>query len=289
MRLRTLLLFALVTVMGAAVAVIPALASSEATVEVSDCTAWPGYSCWTQSNVTIASGGTVKFIDKSSTLEQGVRWEGAAPTCEKVPTTTTKGPWEGTCTFATPGKYRFDGTQSPNYAGTGEVTVTGTSSTGTTGTTGTTQSTPTGSSGSSTTSSGSGSSQSGAPAGGATPLGSLLVGSASSACKLPSAQNGQTVHGSLDVSQAGAGGRLEVQLLATRASLASAGRSSHVQVGRLVRSSVRAGRDTFTVPVNARARRALHAHGHLALTVKLLLSPAHGSAVTLTRIVVLHA
>ncbi len=289
MRSRTFLLFALVAVMGAAVAVIPALASSEATVEVSDCTAWPGYSCWMQSNVTIASGGTVKFVDKSSTLEQGVKWEGTAPTCEKVPTTTTKGPWEGTCTFATPGKYRFDGTQSPNYAGTGEVTVTGTSSTGTTGTTGTTQSTPTGSSGTSTSSSGSGSSQSGAPAGGATPLGSLLVGSASSACKLSSVQNGQTVHGSVDVSQAGAGGRLEVQLLATRASLASAGHAVRVRVGRLVLSSLRAGRDTFRVPVNARARRALRAHGHLALTVKLLLSPAQGSAVTLTRSVVLHA
>jgi plastocyanin len=289
MRSRTLLLFALVAGMGAAVAVIPALASSETTVEVSDCVAWPGYSCWTQSSVTVASGGTVKFIDKSSTLEQGVRWEGTAPTCEKVPTTTTKGPWEGTCTFATPGKYRFDGTQSPNYAGPGEVTVTGTSSTGTTGTTGMTQSTPTGSSGSSTTFAGSGSSQSGTPAGGATPLGSLLVGGASSACKLASAQNGQTVHGSLDVSQAGAGGRLEVQLLAKRASLASAGRSSRVQVGRLVRSSVRAGRDTFAVLVNAIARRALHARGHLALTVKLLLSPAQGSAVALTRSVVLHA
>jgi plastocyanin len=291
MRLRTLLLFALVAVMGAAVAVIPALAASEATVEVSDCTAWPGYSCWTQSNVTIASGGSVKFIDKSSTLEQGVEWEGTAPACEKVPATTTKGPWEGTCTFATPGTYRFDGTQSPNYAGSGEVTVSGTSSTTTTGTTGMTQSTPSGSYGSSTTSSGSGSGspQSGAPAGGATPLGSLFVGSASSACKLSSAQHGQSVHGSLDVSQAGAGARLEVQLLATRASLADAGHSSRVQVGRLVRSSVRAGTDTFTVPVSAKARHALRAHGHLALTVKVLLSSAHGSAGTLTRSVVLHA
>jgi hypothetical protein len=97
------------------------------------------------------------------------------------------------------------------------------------------------------------------------------------------------VHGSVAVSQAGAGGRLEVELLARNASLASAPRPAQVQVGRLVRSSLRAGTATFTVTLDAKARHALRIHGHLALTVKIVLTPQRGSAVTITRSVVLHA
>jgi hypothetical protein len=287
-RPRTLLLFAFAAMLGAAIVVVPALAASEATVEVSDCMAWPGYSCWVKSDFTVASDATVTFVNKSSTLEQGVKWEGTAPTCENVPTTTTKGPWEGTCTFPTSGKYRYTGTQSPNYAGFGEITVTGAGGTTTTSTTGTTGTTPSSSPGPSTTSSGSGVQPStGEPAGGANPAASVFVGSASSACKLPSTQHGQSVHGSIDVAQAGAGGRLEVELLAAGASLASAGHGSHVLVGRLLRSSVQPGTDRFTVSLDAKARRALHARGHLALSVKLVLTPALGSPATLTRHVIL--
>jgi hypothetical protein len=95
------------------------------------------------------------------------------------------------------------------------------------------------------------------------------------------------VHGSLDVSSAGAGGRLEVQLLAARASLASAAHSSRVRVGRLVRTPLSAGSDPFTVSLDAEARRALRARGHLALTVKVLLTSAGGSTATITRSVIL--
>ena len=91
--------------------------------------------------------------------------------------------------------------------------------------------------------------------------------------------------GSLAVSQAGAGGTLAVTLLARSAALASAGHRQ-VQVGRTLRSSLRLGTTTFTVALSAKAKRALGLRGRLALTVRLVLTSAHGSSVTLTRAVV---
>ena len=86
-----------------------------------------------------------------------------------------------------------------------------------------------------------------------------------------------------------AGGKLEVQLLATRASIADTHRSSRVQVGRVARSALHAGAVSFVVALDAKARAALDAHGRLALKVKLLLSPLRGSPVTLTRSVTVRA
>jgi plastocyanin len=112
-----------------------------------------------------------------------------------------------------------------------------------------------------------------------------LVGSPS----LRSSQRGASVKGLLDVSQSGAGGRLEVDLLARGASLAAAHHSGRVRVGRLVRSSVSAGKVSFSVALTARARNALRRHHRLALTVKITLTPTRGAAVTFTRSVVLRA
>ncbi len=117
--------------------------------------------------------------------------------------------------------------------------------------------------------------------------GSPLEGG-SRALKLAGSQRGPTVHGSLEVSQAGAGGRLEVGLFAAHASLAKAGHSE-VRVGRLVRSSLKAGSVSLSVPLSARGRAALRRHRRLALTVKLTLTPLHGAAVTVTRHVVVRA
>jgi plastocyanin len=94
------------------------------------------------------------------------------------------------------------------------------------------------------------------------------------------------VQGSIDVSATGAGGRLEVDLLAARASLA-AHQPIRVLVGRLIRPSVPAGRVTFTVALSARARSALRRHHHMALTVKVTFTPPAGAAVALTRSLVL--
>jgi hypothetical protein len=106
---------------------------------------------------------------------------------------------------------------------------------------------------------------------------------------LAASQHGSSVRGSLDVSKAGVGGRLEVDLLAKSASLARRGHSKQVTVGRFVRSSLYAGKITFSVSLNAKAKRALSRHHRLALSVQIVLTPLHGAAVIVTRSVVLHA
>jgi plastocyanin len=115
------------------------------------------------------------------------------------------------------------------------------------------------------------------------PLGSPLEG----AVALRSSQQGTTVKGSLDVSAAGAGGRLEVDLLAKEASIAKA-KPSLVLVGRLVRSVVAAGRASFAVKLDAKARAALRRHHRLALSVRVTLAPTRGQPVTVAHSVVLN-
>jgi hypothetical protein len=102
-------------------------------------------------------------------------------------------------------------------------------------------------------------------------------------------QRGPTVRGSLDISPTGAGGRLEVDLLARAASLAKTRRSAAVPVGRLVRAPVTAGRLSFSVQLTLRAKHALMRHRRLALSVKITFTPTNGVAVTVSRSVVVHA
>jgi hypothetical protein len=56
-----------------------------------------------------------------------------------------------------------------------------------------------------------------------------------------------------------------------------------VQVGRVLRAQLAAGKVTFDVPLDTRARHALRIHGRLGLSVRIVLSPAHGAPATLTR------
>jgi hypothetical protein len=116
-------------------------------------------------------------------------------------------------------------------------------------------------------------------------VGPLVEGS----LKLTAPRHGSSVRGSVQVSKAGVGGRLEVDLLAKSASLARRGHSKPVTVGRFVRSSVSAGKVSFSVSLNAKAKRALSRHRRLALTVRIVLTPTKGAAVTVTKSVVLHA
>jgi hypothetical protein len=103
---------------------------------------------------------------------------------------------------------------------------------------------------------------------------------------LANAQHGDAVHGTVQIPAADGGARLEVELLAQGASLAKVKRPSSSRVGRLVRSSAPAGTVSFTVALDAQAKRALRRHHKLALTVKIVLTPKHGAAVTITRSVV---
>jgi hypothetical protein len=292
-RPRLLVLFTFAVLSGAAVAVLPALAAapSEAKLEVSEnCVeaAWP---CWTMEgsasrpqptrSLTIASGGTVTFIDHGR--EANIAWIGTPPTCESpVPVSPAppKTGWEGKCKFEQPGAYKFESsTLWPEYTKY-EITVEGAA----TGTTPTATSSP-GGDGTTT----SPPSPAGGGLGSASAPGSPLVGSASDAVKLARTEHGASVRGSVDVSQAGVGGQLEVDLLASRASLAKAGRSEQVRVGRLVRSSLKAGSVSFSVPLSAKGKAAVRRHQHLVLTAKITLTPLHGAAVTVARVVVIHA
>ena len=107
--------------------------------------------------------------------------------------------------------------------------------------------------------------------------------------KLASTQHSSSVHGTIDISQTGVGGLLEVALLATTASLAKVKHSSKARVGQFLRSSLKAGVVSFTVPLTSKAKSALRRHKHLALTVQIVITPAHGAAVTVTKSVVLHS
>jgi hypothetical protein len=115
------------------------------------------------------------------------------------------------------------------------------------------------------------------PPGGGRPLATLA---------LANAQHGDAVHGTVQIPAADGGARLEVELLAQGASLAKVKRGGSSRVGRLVRSSAPAGTVSFAVSLDAAAKRALHHHHELALTVKIVLTPKHGAAMTLTRSVV---
>jgi hypothetical protein len=290
-RSRTFALFALAALIGAAVAVLPALAAapSEAKLEVNEnCMedAWP---CWTTEgsasiaqptkSVTIASGGTVTFIDHGE--KANIAWMSTAPTCEpSVPVSPTppKTGWEGKCKFEQPGTYKFESSTLWHEYTKYEIVVEGAAS-GTTPTTTTT--TPTTTTPTTTTTT--------APTTPSEPSHSSPLKGGSRALKLAGSQHGSTVHGSLEVSQAGSGGHLEVGLFAADASLAKAGHRAQVRVGRLVRSSLKAGRVSFSVPLGAKGKAALRRHRRLALTVKITLTPQHGGAVTIAGVVVMHA
>src|SRR6185437_13309566 len=207
------------------------------------------------------AGGVVTFSNKTA-IPHGVDWVGgpAKPACDSsVPVGTTEAAsgteWSGNCTF-------YCTVHGPEMTGTVTVSANGT-------TTVTSTTTPTATTPVTTTP---------APKTEA-PGGSPFAGTPS----LRSSQHGTSVHGSIQVSQAGAGGRLEIDLLAPSATLAKAAHGKHVTVGRFVRSSVKAGSISFAVKLNAKARRALSRRRRLALTVRIVLTPFYGEPTTITR------
>jgi len=272
----------LATLLGAAVVVLPAVASSEAPTISAVNTGGGYYHAWSPATATIAEGGTVTLKNESATVPHGVRWVSspATPACTGVPVGTMPAQsgtsWSGTCTFTAPGTYTFYCTvHGPEMTGTITVNANGT-------TTGTTPGGPVG-----TTTTGTATAPGAQePAG---PSGSPLAGSASSAIRLARLQRGGAVRGAIAVSEAGSGGRLQVDLLARRASLAGAPHAPLASAGRLVRSSLRPGVVSFKVQLNARATRALRAHHRLALSVRIVIRPLHGPPVTVTRAVLLRS
>ena len=309
MRLPRRIVFPLAAVLGGGVVVLPAAAGSEASPTIDAVNEGIYGHKWSPATATVGENGVVTFNNPTN-VNHGVEWVGGPvkPTCSSgVPVGNSASAsgtqWSGTCTFAQPGTYTFYCTvHGPEMTGTVTVSATGTTTTtmnmpsGETTSTGSSPSGGSSSSGASST--GSGSVTSGTPAPAAQPQapatlspssGSPIAGSASSAIRLAAIQHGRSVHGSVAVSSAGSGGRLEVRLLAARASLASAARSSALLVGRLVRSSLHSGVVAFAVSLDARAAHALRAHHRLTLSVKILVVTAQGATVTLTRSVLLRS
>jgi plastocyanin len=269
------------------VVVLPAVASSETSpaIEAHNVGVYPEQThSWLPPSATIAPGGAVALSNATS-VPHGVKWVAGpeTPACTGgVPVGTTAeasgANWSGTCRFVKPGVYQFYCTvHGPEMTGTITVDASGTTTTTTTGATET--SAPGATPGSAPGSAGLGSQTTD----GSIAPGSLLAGNASSAVRVAGIQHGHSVHGSVAVSGAGAGGTLAVELLARRALLASAGHPPTVPVGHMTRSSLRAGTVAFTVTLNAKARRALRAHGRLAVSVRILLTSASGAKLTVTR------
>jgi plastocyanin len=275
----------LLLVLLAGLPVIPTMAGAEATPTVeakNEGSYTEERHSWSPTQTMVALGGTVAFANPSTT-NHGIEWVGgpSTPACTSgVPVGTTPAAsganWNGTCTFAQAGVYRFYCTVH-GAAMQGRVVVGATGIITTTAST--TQSYSTGTTTTTT---------SGVPTPETLP-GPPLVGSASEAIKLTASQHGTFVRGSVAVAQGGAGGKLEVDLLARKAVLAKTGHAAQTRVGRLVRSSLTAGRVSFKVSLSAKAKRALRTRRRLALTVRIILTPTRGSAVTVTRHVILHA
>jgi hypothetical protein len=201
----------------------------------------------------------VTFKNPSGSVEHGVTWTGGpeTPQCAGVPINDFKTSWSGSCTFPQAGAYAFKCYVHPEM--TGKITVSST---------GTTPSPP--------------------PPGG--PPGSPpAAGPALKALNVAKSQRGAFVKGSVDVTQTGAGGKLQVDLFATRAKLFGPGHPGKMRVGRLTRSSLSAGHVSFTVSLKGVARRTLQREERLPLQVKVTVTPPEGSAVQRTRAVTLHA
>lgn len=266
---------------------------------------------------TIAQGGTVSFEDNEARYPTDVLWKGTAPSCTSGVPSTPKTGWKGTCTFANAGEYEFesqdlfnDGTfdyteykvivegtgggttsttttttttttaptttaTTPTTTTTTPATMPATTAPGSTTPTATTSTQPSG--GGATTTTTPGSTETSPPQSGGGPVAKLA---------LASAQHGDAVHGTVQIPAADGGARLEIELLAQSASLARAKQRGSSRVGRFVRYSAPAGTVSFTVSLDAQAKSALRRHHKLALTVKIVLTPKHGAAMTLARSVV---
>lgn len=235
---------------------------------------------WSPSPVEVGAGASVTFASASATVPHGIVWKSVpiTPTCEEgagqVPVGTGKWStgWKGACTFAQAGTYAFYCSyHGESMAGTVVVNPSGTTTSTTTGSSGGGQTTTTTS-----------------PPPPPTPSveASPLAGVAAQALRLARSQRGASVRGSIAISNAGAGGRIDIDLFAARASLAKAGRTAMVRVGHLARSPLAAGRLAFTVQLSRQARGALRRHRRLALTVRVLVVSKSGRSVQINRSVV---
>ncbi len=272
---------------GASTALLPALAGSDPLPAIEAVNVGGGIygeeHHWAPAQLNVPVGATVSLSNPSE-VKHGVYWVGgpSTPSCTagvpvgvSVAASGTK--WSGSCTFATAGVYTFyctvHGAEMSARVSVGETATT-------TPATATTQTSP--------APGGNGTNAYPTPSGGGVPVASspvqsvsLLTAPVAKAVRVLSGAHAATIRGSVSLSAAAAGGRLEVDLLR--------GRGAHrVRVGRLVRSRLHAGLLSFTVALDPGAARSLRSHHRLALSVQLVLRPVHGTTLRVTRNLVLH-
>jgi plastocyanin len=282
---RRVLYFGIAALLGAAVAVVPTVASGTSPPTSASFTAvdyaWD-VSGGTSHQATIAQGGTVTFsyptgssahnadfgsvATPSSCAQTAGAESGSVP---PVPHAPTAPGWSGNCTFNTPGTYTFHCDLHPGMTATIIVqgpggTSTATSPAPTTAAPTTTTTTASAPTGTGTTS----------PLSQAKP--SPLAGNASTAVKIARVQRGSVIRGLADVSGAGASGTLLIQLLVRRSGAA-------VLAGRRTWHAIHRGAVRFSVPLNPVAKRQLALRKRLTVTVKLTLSSPRSTSVQLTR------
>jgi plastocyanin len=243
--------------------------------------------------VTINPGETVTFSYPSGSSFHNVQFTGRAPSSctltgggsgsvPPLPPAPTGQGWSGSCTFTAEGTYEFvcgahrdmtgavlvvpvDGTPTATPSATASATATA-SPTAIASATATATATPT---------------PTAAPAAIAAPQPTAAPGGgrqgrtpapAASRLSLARTQRGQVVKGSVVVAGAS---RLRVEVLSKRK-----------RVGSTTRS-VAAGRVSFTVKLNAAAKRTLQRGRKLTLTVRITVTPPSGPAFTARRTVTL--
>jgi plastocyanin len=244
---RRLLLLALVS-LGAFQLAAVSLAD-EPTVEPTET---PSGFAWKPESVTSTPGGTVAFRNPGNLVPHGVHWTGGPekPSCSGVPVDSSGTAWSGACTFSQAGTYTFVCTVHPEEMK-GTITVAS----------GETTAPPT-------------------PGPGQPPAAS--EGPLVEALRLARRQHGRAIHGSITVSSAAVGGRLNVELRAPRTALGGHGKGM-VRVGAVSRSLANAGRLAFAVHLQPSAQRALLRRGRLWLIVNTIIRPPSGLAAILTR------
>jgi plastocyanin len=262
----------LVALAGAAVAVIPSVASSAGNPTVS---AKSPYS-WSPAQVAVMSGAgaTVTFQNQSQGTH-GIHWVSvpATPSCDSgVPVDKFSSSWSGNCTFSQQGTYTFycavhgslmSGTVYVNAAGTVPSTTTTTTTPATTPpatTTPATTTTTTPATSITTPATTTARPESTTTTSKSAPSAGPAIASGSVA--LPAVQHGRNVSGSLTIAPGGA--RLLIGLLFT----ANQARVSQLSAGTLSKREP-AGHVRFLVKLNRAGKRALARHGKLRLTVRI--------------------
>jgi plastocyanin len=236
----------LAAVCGAAV-VVPALAYGQApaTVEAQD--NGPGAHVWAPAEVTVATGATVTFRNpQGNTFHRVTFPDGEQPACTNLPAYPAQN-WEGSCRFDTAGTYRF---VCPVHAAQhmeGTITVLAPAPTAT-------------------------------PAPAPQPAGSAPITQTTLTVALARAQKGTRVRGAVDVELAGS--RLEVAVWTPRSAVVGGRSAKPLRIGRRTVASTPAGKVSFAVAINAKAKRALHRHGRLSVTVSVALTPPGGHKLT---------